>query len=100
MNALPIGKIIAIMGLLNNRGINRNFCYTASPPLVLPSLLALELLMSQMEMVDLDSLLPSTHPYRRFQAYLPDATAALADVSQLKGADGYGVERLFRCLLL
>lgn len=56
--------------------------------------------MSQMEMVDLDSLLPSTHPYRRFRAYLPDATEALADVSHLKGADGYGVERLFRCLLL
>ena len=56
--------------------------------------------MSQMEMVDLDSLLPSTHPYRRFQAYLPDATNALAEVSQLKGADGYGIERLFHCLLL
>lgn len=56
--------------------------------------------MSQMEMVDLDSLVPSTHPYRRFQAYLPDTTEALADVSQLKGADGCGVERLFRCLLL
>ena len=56
--------------------------------------------MSQMEMVDLDSLVPSTHPYRRFQAYLPNPTEALADVRQLKGADGYGVERLFRCLLL
>jgi transposase, IS5 family len=31
---------------------------------------------------------------------LPDTTEALAEVSQLKGADGYGVERLFRCLLL
>ena len=37
--------------------------------------------MSQMEIVDLESLLPSTHPYRRFQAYLPDATTALAEVS-------------------
>jgi len=53
-----------------------------------------------MEMVDLDSLLPSTHPYRRFQAYLPDTTEVLVDMSQLKGAGGYGVERLFRCLLL
>lgn len=43
---------------------------------------------------------PSNHPYRRFQAYLPDTTGALADVSHLKGADGYGVERLFRSLLL
>lgn len=56
--------------------------------------------MSQLEMVDLDSLLASTHPYRRFQAYLPNPTEAFADVRQLKGADGYGVERLFRCLLL
>ncbi|MDR4459286.1 MAG: transposase [Nitrospirales bacterium] len=56
--------------------------------------------MSQIEMVDLDSLLPSTHPYRQFQAYLPHPTEALADVNQLKGVDGYGVKRLFCCLLL
>ena len=56
--------------------------------------------MAQIEMVALDSLLASTHPYRRVQAYLPETTEALADVSQLKGADGYGVGRLFRCLLL
>lgn len=56
--------------------------------------------MSQMEMVSLDSLLLSTHPYGRFQAYVPDATAAFAEVIHLKGADGYGIERLFRCLLL
>ncbi len=56
--------------------------------------------MSQMELVDLDSLVSSTHPYRRFHAYLPDATEALADVRHLKGAEGYGVERLFRCLLV
>ena len=52
-----------------------------------------------MELVDLDSLLSSTHPYRRFHAYLPDVTEAVADVRHLNGADGYGVERLFRCLL-
>ena len=56
--------------------------------------------MSQMEMVDRDSLVPSPHPDRRSQAYLPDTTEALAVVSQLKGAAGYRVERLFRCLLL
>ena len=55
--------------------------------------------MSHRELVDLDSLVSSTHPYRRFHAYLPDATEALADVRPLKGADGEGVERLFRCLL-
>lgn len=56
--------------------------------------------MSQLELVDLDSLVSSTHSYRRFQAYLPDVTEALADVRHLKGAEGYGVERLFRCLLV
>ncbi|MCW5783666.1 MAG: transposase [Nitrospirales bacterium] len=56
--------------------------------------------MDQLEMVTLDSLLPSTHPYRRFYEYLPDVQKALGDVVQFKGADGYGVERLFHCLLL
>lgn len=56
--------------------------------------------MSQMELVDLESIGSSTHPYRRFQASLPDTTEVLADVSQLKGANGYGVARLCRCLLL
>jgi len=35
--------------------------------------------MSQLELVDLDSLVSSTHPYRRFHTYLPDATEAVAD---------------------
>ncbi|GJL55264.1 MAG: hypothetical protein NPIRA02_23960 [Nitrospirales bacterium] len=56
--------------------------------------------MSQLEMVALDNLLPSTPPYRRVQAYLPDATKTLSEVRQLKGAEGAGIERLFRCLLL
>ena len=56
--------------------------------------------MSQMEVVALDSLVPLTHAYRRFQAYLPNATEVFAEVIHVKGADGYGVERLFRCLLL
>ena len=56
--------------------------------------------MDQLEMVTLDSLLPSTHPYRRFYESLPDVQKALGDVVQFKGADGYGVERLFHCLLL
>jgi hypothetical protein len=43
--------------------------------------------MSQLEFVSLDSLLPSTHSYRRFQAYVPDATDVLADVVHIKGAD-------------
>ena len=48
----------------------------------------LEVFMAQMEMVDLDSLLPSTLPYRQFQAYLPDGTKTLADVGHVKGASG------------
>jgi hypothetical protein len=43
--------------------------------------------MSQLEFVSLDSLLPSTHSYRRFQAYVPDATDILADVVHINGAD-------------
>jgi hypothetical protein len=52
-----------------------------------------------MERVVLDRLVSSTHPYRRVQADLPDATDALADVRPLNGADGAGVARLFRGLL-
>lgn len=87
------------MGLLNIRVVDKDFCYYTSST-VFPSLLMLVPLMSQMELGDLKRLLPATHPYRGFQAYLSDATKALVDVSQLKGADGDGVERLFRCLLL
>ena len=53
-----------------------------------------------MELVARDSLVSSTHPYRRFHAYLPDATEVLGDVRHRKGADGYGGGRLFRCLLV
>ncbi|MDH5725141.1 MAG: transposase, partial [Nitrospira sp.] len=40
------------------------------------------------------------HLYRRFHVSLPDATEVVAAVSHLNGADGYGVGRLFRCLLV
>ena len=56
--------------------------------------------MDQLERVTLESLFPSTHPYRRFQEYVPDVREAFADVGHFKGADGYGIERLFHCLLL
>jgi len=56
--------------------------------------------MAQMEMVDLDSLVPSTHTYRRFQQYVPDVQEVFAEIIHIKGAEGYGIERLFRCLLL
>jgi hypothetical protein len=48
----------------------------------------------------LDSLLLSTHSYDRFRPYVPDAAKVLADVVYLKGADSYGIERVFRSLLL
>jgi hypothetical protein len=76
------------------------FWYPAPRPWFFPSLFALESYLSQRELVDLDNLVSSMPPYRRFHAYLPDPTAALADVRHLKGADGDGVERLFRCLLV
>jgi IS5 family transposase len=56
--------------------------------------------MAQMEMVDLDSRVPSTHTYRRFQQYVPDVQEVFAEIIHIKGAEGYGIERLFRCLLL
>jgi IS5 family transposase len=56
--------------------------------------------MAQMEMVDLDSLVPSTHTYRRFQQYVPDVQEVFTEIIHIKGAEGYGIERLFRCLLL
>lgn len=43
--------------------------------------------MSQLEFVSLDSLLPSTHSLRRFQAYVADAPDVLADVVPIKSAD-------------
>jgi hypothetical protein len=51
--------------------------------------------MSQREMVVLDSLLPSTYPYRQFHAYVPFATETLTDVVHVKSPDGYGVDDPF-----
>jgi len=58
--------------------------------------------MSQIEMVCLEDLISSTHSYRRFREYLPRSLMSdhLEGIDQLKGADGYGIERLFLCLLL
>jgi hypothetical protein len=51
-------------------------------------------------MIDLYSLITSTYPYVAFRPFCPIPTEALADVNQLKGADGYGIDQLFCCLLL
>ena len=42
--------------------------------------------MTQLAMVSLDSLLPSNHPYRRFQASVLDAREAFADAIHVKGS--------------
>ena len=58
--------------------------------------------MSQIEMVCLEDLVSKTHPYRRFREYLPKSLMSeyLRGIEQVKGASGYGIERLFLCLLL
>ena len=58
--------------------------------------------MSQVEMVCLEDLVPSTHSYRRFREYLPQSLMSnhLKGIERVMGADGYGIERLFLCLLL
>ncbi len=58
--------------------------------------------MSQIEMICLDDLVPQTHSYRRFQEYLPRVLMSkhLNGINKLKGADGYGIDRLFLCLLV
>ena len=58
--------------------------------------------MSQIEMVCLEDLVPSTHSYRRLREYLPQSLMSnhLKGIERVKGADGYGIERLFLCLLL
>jgi transposase, IS5 family len=63
---------------------------------------SLEITMSQIEMICLDDLIPQTHSYRRFQEYLPRALMSkhLNEINKLKGADGYGIDRLFLCLLV
>ena len=58
--------------------------------------------MSQIEMVCLEDLVPKAHSYRDFRKYLPQTlmTECLKDLKQITGANGYGIERLFLCLLL
>jgi transposase, IS5 family len=62
----------------------------------------MELDMSKIEMVCLEDLVSKTHPYRRFREYLPKSLMSehLRGIEQVKGASGYGIERLFLCLLL
>lgn len=58
--------------------------------------------MKQLEMVSLDQLVPRTHMYRRFIKLwdFKGVEAILSTVKSLNPHEGYGLNRLFRCLLL
>ena len=58
--------------------------------------------MHQIEMVTLGDLVPTDHVYRKISVHFPHDIIAshLADLELIKGADGYGIERLFKCLFL
>lgn len=58
--------------------------------------------MHQIEMVTLEDLVPADHVYRKISGYFPQEiiTSHLAELDLIKGADGYGIERLFKCLFL
>ena len=58
--------------------------------------------MNQMEMVSLDQLVSANHTYRRFIKLwdFKGVEGILSTVKSLYPHEGYGVNRLFRCLLL
>ena len=58
--------------------------------------------MDQVEMVTLNSLVPKTHIYRRIMRHFPTQIIAdhLSDLEHVKGADGFGIQGLFKCLFL
>ena len=58
--------------------------------------------MHQIEMVSLNELVPSTHTYRKIHGLYPAKLVheGVKDLEHIKGADGYGIERLFKCLFL
>lgn len=60
--------------------------------------------MMQLEMVSLESLVPLKHPYRAFNELLDfdEVSQCLSDIDTRgqQGPNGYGINVLFRCLLL
>ena len=58
--------------------------------------------MNQMEMVSLDQLVPSNHSYRRFIKLwnFKGIEVILSSVKSSNPNEGYGIGRIFRCLLL
>lgn len=59
-------------------------------------------MMQQVELVTLDSLVPSNHVYRKISELFPREIISthLSCLEHVKGADGYGIMRLFKCLFL
>jgi len=57
---------------------------------------------NQVESVSIDELVPQNHSYRLFKKFLDEERIkeALKDLSHIYQYDGYGIERLFNCLLL
>ena len=58
--------------------------------------------MHQVELVTLDSLVPADHVYRKISELFPQEiiSSHLSSLDHIKGADGYGIMRLFKCLFL
>jgi hypothetical protein len=58
--------------------------------------------MRQIELVTLDSLVSSDHVYRKISQLFPTEIISthLRSLEHIKGADGYGIMRLFKCLFL
>ena len=58
--------------------------------------------MDQAEIVSLEELIKKDHVYRKVSELFPEAQIkrSLEGLEQAKGADGYGIIRLFNCLFL
>ena len=57
---------------------------------------------SQIEMISLDKLVPEKHTYRKIKDLVnfSKMLRELQDIEKEEGAKGYGIDRLFFCLLL
>lgn len=57
---------------------------------------------TQTEIVRLEDLVALEHNYRKFKEYIPVSfvLSALNDLATISGNKGYGIERMFYCLLL
>jgi len=53
-------------------------------------------------MISLNDLVPQDHAYRKLQTFFPASIIreSLFDLEHIRGAEGYDIERLFKCLFL